>query len=662
MKSLTQLLLLFTWLPPGLFAQSPIDLRQASLEDLMDITVTSVSKREQKLSQTAAAIFVINQEDIRRSGATNIPDLLRMAPGVNVEQIDSNNWAISIRGFNSQFANKVLVLVDGRTVYTPVFSGVLWDQLAQPLDNIERIEVIRGPGATVWGANAVNGVISIITKSSKDTKGGRSTGSVGSHEKAADQLQYGGDVGRNGSYRVFGSYFAVRNAASQTGGTAHDAWQGSHAGFRYDQDLSDRDTLVLQGDAFANQENRSIGLASLNTAANTNIPQIVDAAGGNVLARWTHTLANNSETSLQAYYDSYRRTDYGTPVKVRTFDLDFQHHTAAGNRQDIVWGLGYRVDSSGATPGYPVAFSPTFRSARLFSTFIQDEIRISEALSFTLGSKLEHNGYTGFQIEPSARLAWAPPAGRQTVWVAVSRAIRQPSRLDADIRIDLATFPLNETSVGVVRLNGNPKVKSEVVRDYEIGYRSELSKTVSLDVGTFLSYFHDLVTTEPGAPIVLPGLPTIVQFPETYDSKAHAVSYGGEISLVWMAASRWRINSGYSYLHASIHLDSDSTGQITSNIATDFPRHTFQFRSLLTLPGKFELNQSIHYTARLPGGRIPGHARVDTNITKRIGEALDFSLVGQNLLSPRTLEYGDSFPFIATQAVRSVYAKIVWRF
>ena len=317
----------------------------------MNIKVTSVSKREQSLSRTAAAMFVINQEDIRRSGATNIPDLLRMAPGVDVEQIDANAWAISVRGFNSRYSNKVLVLIDGRTVYTPSFSGVFWEHLDMPLENIERIEVIRGPGATVWGANAVNGVISIFTKSAKDTKGGLVTAGGGSQVRALGLAQYGGTAGKDGSYRAFGKYFDIGNSAMPDGSTAADHWMRGHGGFRTDWDLSPRDSLMVQGDLFANQASQTRRSGFVATPFDRIFNQSLDATGGDVLARWDHTLAGGSQTSFQTYFDTYRRTDMGLPEILKTFNLDFQHHIEVGDRHDIVWGLGYRVSSSGSLAG-----------------------------------------------------------------------------------------------------------------------------------------------------------------------------------------------------------------------------------------------------------------------------------------------------------------------
>ena len=490
--------------------QPALDLTDMRLEDLMNVKVTSVSKREQKLSRTAAAAFVITSEDIRRSGATNIPDLLRMAPGVDVAQIHASAWAISIRGFNSRYSNKVLVLIDGRTVYTPSFSGVFWEHLDMPLEDIERIEVIRGPGATVWGENAVNGVISIITKSAKDTKGGRVSAATGSQLKAQGSVEVGGSVGRNAAYRLSGSAFSIGDSAG-AGFPANDHWRRVHGGSRLDWDISGRDSLMLQGDMFANQANQTRRSGYIPTPFDQIFNQTSDAAGGDVLARWNHTLAGGSQTSLQTYFDTYRRTDLGVPEIMRTFDLDFQDHVAPGERHDIVWGLGYRVYTSALSPGYNVEFSPPSATNSFLSGFLQDEIRFTDSLWLTLGCKLEHNPYNGFQPEPSLRLLWTPPASRYTLWASASEAVRQPSRADTAIGTDLERLPAGPDAVEVFRLYGNPKIRHEEAYDYELGYRSELLKTLSLDVATFLSFYHDLQTIEPQPVKIIPGSPHSVR-------------------------------------------------------------------------------------------------------------------------------------------------------
>jgi iron complex outermembrane receptor protein len=643
-------------------APSLADLSKMDIEDLMQVKVTSVSKKEQSLSRTAAAIFVIHQEDIRRSGATNIPDLLRMVPGVDVQQVDANAWAISVRGFNSRFSNKLLVLIDGRTVYTPVFSGAFWEHLDMPLEDIDRIEVIRGPGATVWGANAVNGVISIFTKSAKNTKGGQVTAGGGSQLHALGLLQYGGAAGKGGAYRAYGKFFDIGNSAAYSGSAAADHWRREHAGFRADWDLSSRDSLMVEGDLFANQASQTRRNGYYATPYDSIFNQGLDAAGGDVLARWDHTLAGGSQTSFQAYYDSYRHTDMGIPDRLRTFDLDFQHHISAGDRHDIVWGLGYRVSNAMTAPGYAVGFSPPSRTDNLYSGFVQDEVRLSDSLWVTVGCKLEHNAYTGAETEPSARLAWSRPGSRNTVWAAASRAFRQPSRVDTDLRQDPQTVAILPGMVEVSWLYGNPRIKDEELRDYELGYRAEFTHNFSFDASTFLSFYRNLETVEPQPVVIIPGSPVQLEIPMRLENKARAVTYGGELSLNWNVTSRWRVRPGYAYLHATIHQDPSSHGQLLVNIATAFPQSMPQIRSSLNLGRRTEFDQSLYYTARLPGGSIPGHARFDLRLARHFGESSEVSLVGQNLLRPRSIEYGDYLWIIGTQSVRSVYGQISWRF
>ncbi len=642
--------------------QSQVDLAEMKLEDLLSVKVSSVSKKDENLSRTAAAVYVIDQEDIRRSGATNIPDLLRMAPGVDVEQIDANAWAISIRGFNSRYSNKVLVLVDGRTVYTPSFSGVFWDQIDMPLEDIERIEVIRGPGATIWGANAVNGVINILTKSSKDTKGGLVTVGAGSQMAANGLAQYGGSAGQDVSYRGFVKSFDVNNSAMADGAGADDHWMRAQGGFRTDWDISKSDSFMVQGNLFANEESQTLRSSLIPTPYDRIYNQGLDAAGGDLMARWQHTLAGGSQTSVQTSFDTYRRTDLGVPEVLKAFDFDFQDHMNVGGRQDIVWGGGYRVYDSSLAPGYGIGFSTPSRTDSLFSAFFQDEIRLSDSFWLTVGAKLEHNAYTGFDTEPSIRLVWAPAGSRRTIWASASKAVRQPSREDTAIETILESIPLGPNATQVLRLSGNPNIKNEEARDYELGYRSELTKTLSLDVATFLTFYHHLETAEPQAMQIIPGSTVEFLIPMMFDNKAHAVDYGGEVFLNWKATSRWRISPGYSYLHATIRQDPSSQGLPSFVLATGFPQNMVKVRSQVNLSRKVQFDQSLYYTARLPGGSIPGHARLDLRLARRIGESAEISLVGQNLLRPRTMEYGDSNSVIGTQSLRSVYGSITWRF
>ena len=489
-------------------AQAPPsrDLTQFSLEDLMNIHVTSVSKKDQKLSRTGAAIFVISQEDIRRSGATNIPDLLRMVPGVDVAQIDSNQWAIGIRGFNTAVSNKILVLIDGRSVYFNSFSGAYWDVIEVPLEDIERIEVIRGPGGTVWGANAVNGVIDIITKHSRDTKGGLVTAGAGSKETAAGLVQYGGDIGSKGTYRAFGQYTNVDNSTFPGGHGAVDGWHAWHAGFRSDWSLSPRDTLMVSGDFLTTAAGGTM-TATFPEAPprQANVNRRLTNIFGSVLAHWDHTLANGSSTSLQFYYNGLQRDgEAGANASNDTADLEFKHHLAAGTRNDIVWGLDYRFTTDQIRPAASYAFhiNPPHRADNLFSAFVQDEIRLTSSLFLTLGTKFEHNAYTGFEYEPSAQLVWTA-TDRHAFWASAARAIRQPARTDFGAQFNVGTVPLPGDGVGLLTLFGNPQIQAENLYDFEAGYRAQINPRLSLDVTGFLSSYHQLQTVEPQTPFLI---------------------------------------------------------------------------------------------------------------------------------------------------------------
>jgi iron complex outermembrane receptor protein len=654
---------------PGVFGQGSapqsktVDLTQASLEDLMNIEVTSVSKKEQTLARTGAAVFVITQEDIHRSGATNIPDVLRMAPGVDVAQIDANRWAISIRGFNASYSNKVLVLIDGRSVYSDSFSGVFWDQQDVPLEDIDRIEVIRGPGGTVWGANAVNGVINIITRDSRKTHGGLISASGGNQTAADSLVQYGGAAGSNGSYRAFGRYFDVNNSVTPGGQPATDGWHGSQGGFRTDWDPSQKDTLSVQGDVVRTAGGETLGVVFPNIPLQTTLNAPLTNALGDIMARWEHTLANGSQTSLQVYYDYVHRSGEGGDSEYgRTVDVEFQHHLAIGARHDIVWGLDYRLDSAiiEAPLAYSPGFSPDRRLDNLAAVFLQDEIAITKSLSLTLGSKFEHNAYTGFEYEPSAQIVWTPSA-RQTVWASAARAIRQPAMLDVDLKSSIAVVPLGGGDFGIVTLSGDPNPKSETLLDFETGYRNRIGKRLSVDLTGFLSYYRNLETVEPQDPFFSAesGPPHLV-IPEVFAFNANGRDYGAEVFLNWDVSSRLKITSGYSFLNMLTTPDPSAAGSAPYQPSGDSPRHQFQVRGHLRLPRNLEWDASAAWTS--PLANVPAYTRVDSRLGWRAGESLEFSVVGQNLTSPRHLEFADTLEINPTLVVRSVFARAQWRF
>src|ERR1700730_2447096 len=455
--------------------QTAPDVSALSMEDLMNVQVTSVSKRTQKVADAAAAIFVITQEDLRRSGATSIPEALRLVPGLEVARIDENKWAIGSRGFNGRFDNKLLVLIDGRSVYTPLFSGVYWNVQDVMLEDIDRIEVIRGPGATLWGANAVNGVINIITKKAKATQGGLVTAGGGTEERGSGSARYGSKFGNNTHYRVYGKYFDWGPSNYANGATANDGWNALRGGFRADWAPSGPNSLTFEGDLYRSNYNETVTVPSLSAPYSNTFPNNGVYSGGNILGRWNHATEAGS-MSLQMYYDHTTTVDNSLFVDHQnTFDIDFQDGFHVGDSHQIVLGLGYRSVRDRNEPSFTVSLMPNHVSLNLFSAFMQDEISlVDNRLKLTLGSKFEHNTFTRFEIEPNARLLWTL-SPNQSVRTSCSRAGPDPALTEEGLRLNSAVIPPGAPGnrspfPAVLAVLGNPQFNSEDLLAYELGY------------------------------------------------------------------------------------------------------------------------------------------------------------------------------------------------
>jgi len=632
-------------------------LKKMSLEELMSLDVTSVAKQPEPYGQAPAAIQVVTGEDIQRSGASSIPEALRLADNLQVAQKNSHNWAISARGFNTALANKLLVLIDGRSVYTPLFSGVFWDVQDYLLEDIDRIEVISGPGGTLWGANAVNGVINITTKSAKETQGLYTEAGGGTWLQDFAGVRYGGVLASNVYYRVYGKYFDRGDEVYPNGDNASDSWRMGQGGFRIDSEASPQNPLTLQGDFYLGNEN---------------VPTGGDAqtGGGNILGRWTHTFADDSDMSLQMYYD---RTHLADPIPayaigtfvlapagtltddLDTYDVDFQHHFHLGERNNIIWGLGYRftheVDDN--APG--LAFLPPTLDQNLFSGLVQDEIMLRENLFFTLGTKLEHNDYTGFEVEPSARLQWNVTP-KQMIWGAVSRAVRTPSRVDRDMSQPAPSSPL-------VILQGSPGFDSETLIAYELGYRSQLGPKVSASVSTFYNDYNDLRSTTTNSVLNGFGLP----FPFYFQNNLEGETYGVELGATYQMLSWWRLHGGYNFLEENLRVKSGQTDINNGLNETSDPQQQFSIRSSMNLPKNVELDaglrwvDTLHNNSGATQGTVPSYFELDVHIGWHVTKNLEISLVGQNLLHDQHAEYG--FPSPTREEIqRSVYGKVAWQF
>lgn len=648
-------------------AQNPSrDLANASLEDLLDIEVISVSKKEEKLFQTAAAVYVITQEEIRRSGLTTVPELLRLAPGLQVARIEGSKWAITARGFNGRLANKLLVLIDGRSVYSPETSGVYWEVQDLLLEDIERIEVIRGPGGTLWGANAVNGVINIITKPTSETREGVVTTGSGSEERGFASFRYGANLGKKSSYRVFGKYFNRRELVDALGVGANDGQQFGRVGARAEWQPTDRDDLTVDGDIYRTNlhENPTAVSPSAPFASIANTRG--QYTGGHIMGRWERTLSKGSDMALQVYYDRFSRRLFELVDDINTFDLDFQHHTALGRRQDIVWGFGYRLVSHQAeeNSSMPFQFNPSGKTVQLFSGFAQDEINlIKERLRLILGVKLEHNYLSGFEAQPSIRLSWTP-SGNQAAWAAVSRAVRTPSRSQQDIRVNFAAIPGPGGLPIITAVFGSESPESEVLNAYELGYRAQPHRKLSLDVATFYNVYDRLNSYEPGVPFfeIEPPPPHLV-VPIFFGNLMKGETYGLEAAVNLDITNRWKLRGSYSFLRVQLHHDLTSVDTVSEAAEGYNPRHQFQIHSYLNLWRNFDSDTALYRVSRLPSQQIPGYTRIDSRIGWHARENLEVSAGVQNLLDNRHAEFvGIDISVVPSQVRRSVYGKMTFRF
>src|SRR6266700_1962898 len=609
---------------------SPAQLKRLSLEELMNVEVTSVSKRPEPLFSSPSAIQVITQEDIRRSGASSIPEALRLASNLQVAQTDSRQWAISARGFNNGLANKLLVLIDGRTVYTPLFAGVFWDVQDTLMEDVDRIEVVSGPGATLWGANAVNGIINIITKNAKDTQGTLLTTGGGTLLNDFVGARYGGKLGENLYFRVYGKYFDRDNTVFANGSDATNDWRMGQGGFRLDWLPPSGDTLTPQADGYSGAFDQP---GSSDTTVN----------GQNVLGRWTHPLAEDSDLSLQLYWDRTHRLVPNTfSEDLNTYDFDFQHRFPVGQRQSILWGAGYRLmaDEVGNSPG--VAFLPPKRNLQLFSIFLQHEIwLLPERLQLTLGSKIEHNDYSGFEGEPSVRLAWTP-SPRQTFWGAISRAVRSPSRVDRDLFVPAA--PL-------FAIAGGPEFDSEKLLAYELGYRVRPYDRLSLSLAAFYNDYSDIRSLSTNA---LSNNALVIQ------NNNRAEEWGAELSGNFQVTDWWRLRGGYTYLFKQVYLKPGGSDLNRGRAEVNDPQNQFVLQSMLDLPCHVELDCVLRYVDTLPSPNVPSYFTADVRLGWRPNQNLEFSIVGQNLWDEQHPEFGMAPS--RQEIPRSVYGKVTWRF
>lgn len=650
----------------GRTAAQNIDLLQLSLEELGTIKITTVSRKSESLSSAAAAAYVITQDDLRRSGATSLPEALRMAPGLDVARANSRQWAISSRGFNDLFANKLLVLIDGRTIYTPMFSGVFWEDTDPLLEDVDRIEVIRGPGATLWGANAVNGVINVITKNARQTQGTLLSGGGGIEERGFGSMRYGGQLATNVYYRVYGKYSDHDDFTLSNGNGAEDNWWSSQWGTRIDWEPSDNNRLSLQGDYYFGDWNSLIRRHSFSPPGMFTDHLRDKSEGGNLLGRWTHEISSESELSIQLYYD---RTDrgFGITREIRdTFDLDVQHRFPLGERQEIVWGASYRFSADDISQSADFSMDRPSVGLQLFGSFVQDEITlVPDRLHFTAGTKVEHNDFTGFEVQPSGRLAWTPD-DHHTLWAAVSRAVRTPSRAERGARFysdpppSVPPLPLPT----LIPASGNPNFDSEELIAYELGYRAMLHPKLSFDLAAFYNNYDRLynVVQLPVDVRFTPTAQPYLALPVTDNNALYGESYGGELTATWQPLDNWRLRANYTFLQINLHTRG-GIPSFTEESEGDSPQHQLALWSDFDLGRRVEWSVGVHHVDSLPSQRVAAYTELEMRLGWHITPNCEISLVGRDLLHAHHQEFS---PFLfwsrEVEVDRTVFAKLTLSF
>jgi iron complex outermembrane receptor protein len=602
------------------------DLGDLSLEELANIEITSVSKKSEPLADAPASIFVITGEDIRRSGATTLPEALRLAPNLQVARADARNYAITSRGFNSVFANKLLVLIDGRAIYSPLYSGVSWDAQDVVLEDVARIEVISGSGGTLWGANAVNGVINIITKSAADTQG-LLVSAGGSADERNGVVRYGGAMANGGSYRIYAKHAENDDTPTANGASTPWGWDRQQTGFRSDW-ASGGDKVTLQGDAYN---------GNLHQASKPDIA----IGGANLLSRFQRRVSDDSSISVQAYWDYTERKQPGAFIEyLNTLDLQLQHSIALNDRHSIEWGAGYRYAMDHVNNDDGFVFLPASLNMYWGNLFVQDQLALTDTLQLTTGLRLENNNYTGVEILPSLRLSWKPTKDH-LIWGAISRAVRTPSRIDRDF--------YSVPPPSLVGIQGGPDFESEVATDIEVGYRGQLSHTLSYSATVFHTDYDKLRTVE-------------FNFPTAYfENRARGTSRGIEMWGSWQAADQLRLSAGFVAQKVSTELQQGSQdASALVGLATGDPNHYWMLRSSYDIDSHQELDVTLRYVGALRDSDVPSYTTMDLRYGWKIRRDLELSITGQNLIGGTRAEFSDTESRNGLFD-RSVFFRLVWR-
>jgi iron complex outermembrane recepter protein len=632
-------------------------LSELTPDELMRIEVTSVSKKPETRWRTPAAIAVITRDEIRRSGVTSIVEALRLAPGVQVARIDANKWAVGIRGFADGLTRSVLVLIDGRSVYSPLSAGTFWEVQDVLLEDVERIEVIRGPGGSLWGANAVNGVINVITRSSRETSGFFGTVGAGTHENAQIGLRYGGASGERLTYRVYGKAFDRGPGFHPPGDGEFDDWSMGQGGFRVDWENGAADTVEVHGDLYVGDAGHRATVTTIVPAGLETIYADTRLRGRNLAARWRHLGGEGVEWGARTYYDHTFRRETTFREGRETVDLELQRRSTHG-RHDLVVGGGYRM-SSGRVDSVPTfQFEPARRTDHLWSGFFRDEVSFHEGkVVLALGSKLEHNGYSGIEVQPTVQALWAPTPAH-SLWAVVARAVRTPARLEHDLTL---TQLANAAGPVFVRLVPDPAFQPEKVVTAEAGYRARVSGALAFYLAAFHNTHRDLYGIEPGTPFVETSPPPVrVVVPLLTGNSVRGSSYGVEFTAQAGPREWWHVGGSYSLLRMQLEAAPGRAAVTHEATNLNAPRHTFLLASRFDLGRRVDLDLMARRVSELAGGEVPAYSSLDARVAWRLFRPVELAVVGQNLLNAHHLEFINSGN-VKVEARRGVYGTITWR-
>ncbi len=656
---------------PLAFGQAALpDFGQLSLDELANIKITSFTNKEQKLSQVAGAVYVITREQIARSGLTSVPELLRLAPGVDVAQVNGNQWSVSVRGTVGVYTNKLLVLIDGRSIYSPVFSGVYWDLGMPLLDDIDRIEVIRGPGATIWGANAVLGVINIITKNATETHGTTIAAGGGTTERAFGSVSTGGAIGST-NYRIFFGGFDNTSLSQASGAGAGDQWSSVQGGFRLDGSHG-HDTWMIEGGLFRAPEN-SVGVTiSVPAQQLLETPFQLTDVTGNLTGEWRRRVGEKGELRISAWYDYTDKPEpMASEAETRTSDIEAKYDFTAG-RHNLSFGGGARTITADIFSQGSIIFTPDRLTYDNFNAFAQDEMHFHhDTLLLTLGAKLEHNHFGGWGPEPSANLLWMPRKN-QSFWISTAQSLRTPSLEERDVFAPSNIFPGSPLTGGlpiVTAFVGSPAFGAEKVTDFESGYRAQISKRLSADLALFYDGFSDMRSFASGAPVFVPGAVPYLEVEETTGNSAAATGKGGEVSFAWEALRDWKLEGSYSYAIVDSWVRGWAALGTAAGDIRQGPRNKWRLQSYVNLGRAWKLDTFLYWNGESsptylygPSLPIPAYTRLDVRLGYKAGSDWQLSLAGQNLLQPRHLEGMPDLITGFSYVDRGVYLKSTWQF